>query len=131
MTNPAPAQTPRRTSRRGFAALLLAIGALVAPALPAAAATATSSPASTEAPTDSSPEGPTVLVGVAGLRWTDVNPTTVPHLWSMIGSSSVGSINVRTGAGPVTCPLDAWLTLSAGQRESSAPPAVEIGRAHV
>ncbi|MBD7979814.1 alkaline phosphatase family protein, partial [Oerskovia merdavium] len=125
MTNPAPAQTPRRTSRRGFAALLLAIGALVGPALPAAAAPATSSTTTTETTADSSPEGPTVLVGVAGLRWTDVNPTTVPHLWSMIGSSSVGSINVRTGAGPVTCSLDAWLTLSAGQRESSAPPVVE------
>ncbi|MET4224789.1 hypothetical protein [Oerskovia enterophila] len=125
MTNPAPALTPRRSGRRGFAALLLALGALVVPALPAAAAPATSSTTTTESTADSSPEGPTVLVGVAGLRWTDVNPTTVPHLWSMIGSSSVGSINVRTGAGPVTCPLDAWLTLSAGQRESSAPPAVE------
>ena len=132
MTKPAPAQTSRRTARRGAVALLAALGllgVLGGAVVPAAATTA--GPASAAGPAGAagtavdSPEGPTVLVGVAGLRWTDVNPTTVPHLWSMLGSSSVGSINVRTGAGPVTCPLDAWLTLSAGQRESSAPTTVE------
>ena len=32
----------------------------------------------------------TVLVGVAGLRWTDVNPSSSPHLWRMIGSKLRG-----------------------------------------
>ncbi len=62
---------------------------------------------------------PVVVVGVAGLRWTDVSRSTTPNLWHMIGGGSVASINVRT-ADPATCPLDAWLTLSAGSRTVSA-----------
>lgn len=65
------------------------------------------------------PAAPVVVVGVAGLRWTDVSRGTTPNLWHMIGGGSVASINVRTAA-PATCPLDAWLTLSAGSRTVSA-----------
>ncbi|MEV0893136.1 hypothetical protein [Promicromonospora sp. NPDC050262] len=65
------------------------------------------------------PAAPVVVVGVAGLRWTDVSRSTTPNLWHMIGGGSVASINVRTAA-PATCPLDAWLTLSAGSRTVSA-----------
>ncbi|MFI6427180.1 hypothetical protein [Promicromonospora sp. NPDC050880] len=65
------------------------------------------------------PAAPVVVVGVAGLRWTDVSRNTTPNLWHMIGGGSVASINVRTAA-PATCPLDAWLTLSAGSRTVSA-----------
>lgn len=65
------------------------------------------------------PVAPVVVVGVAGLRWTDVSRSTTPNLWHMIGGGSVASINVRT-ADPATCPLDAWLTLSAGSRTVSA-----------
>jgi len=65
------------------------------------------------------PVAPVVVVGVAGLRWTDVSRSTTPNLWHMIGGGSVASINVRTAA-PATCPLDAWLTLSAGSRTVSA-----------
>ncbi|WP_454850654.1 hypothetical protein [Promicromonospora soli] len=65
------------------------------------------------------PAAPVVVVGVAGLRWTDVSRSTIPNLWHMIGGGSVASINVRTAA-PATCPLDAWLTLSAGSRTVSA-----------
>jgi hypothetical protein len=65
------------------------------------------------------PAAPVVVVGVAGLRWTDVSRSTTPNLWHMIGGGSVASINVRT-ADPATCPLDAWLTLSAGSRTVSA-----------
>ena len=60
-----------------------------------------------------------MVVGVAGLRWTDVSRSTTPNLWHMIGGGSVASINVRTAA-PATCPLDAWLTLSTGSRTVSA-----------
>lgn len=66
----------------------------------------------------SEPATPVVVVGVAGLRWTDVSRSTTPNLWHMIGGGSVASINVRTAA-PATCPLDAWLTLSAGTRTVS------------
>ncbi|MCF4120644.1 hypothetical protein L1785_06610 [Antribacter sp. KLBMP9083] len=62
---------------------------------------------------------PVVVVGVGGLRWPDVSRSRTPVLWRMIGSGSVGSLNVRTAAA-VTCPVDAWLTLSAGRRVASA-----------
>lgn len=77
------------------------------------------------------PAAPVVVVGVAGLRWTDVSRSTTPNLWHMIGGGSVASINVRTAA-PATCPLDAWLTLSAGSRtvsEGSAERAEKPDRA--
>lgn len=74
---------------------------------------------SAAAPGTQDPVAPVVVVGVAGLRWTDVSRSTTPNLWHMIGGGSVASINVRT-ADPATCPLDAWLTLSAGSRTVSA-----------
>lgn len=73
------------------------------------------------------PAAPVVVVGVAGLRWTDVSRSTTPNLWHMIGGGSVASINVRTAA-PATCPLDAWLTLSAGSRTVSAGSAERADR---
>jgi len=63
-------------------------------------------------------EAATVVVGVAGLRWTDVSPTATPTLWRLVGSSAVGSTQVRS-AGSVTCPADGWLTLSAGVKATS------------
>jgi hypothetical protein len=102
------------------AALLGLLGPAVASAAPRAQVVAGSEPAagpvSTSAP---EPDAPVVVVGVAGLRWTDVSRSTTPNLWHMIGGGSVASINVRTAA-PATCPLDAWLTLSAGTRTVSA-----------
>ncbi len=63
-----------------------------------------------------------VVVGVGGLRWPDVSRGSTPTLWRMIGDGSVASLNVRTAA-PFTCPLDAWLTLSAGRRVASTASA--------
>jgi hypothetical protein len=102
------------------AALLGLLGPAVASAAPqaqlAAGSETTAGPGSASA---AEPVAPVVVVGVAGLRWTDVSRSTTPNLWHMIGGGSVASINVRTAA-PATCPLDAWLTLSAGTRTVSA-----------
>ncbi|MDO3704332.1 hypothetical protein Q3W71_21960 [Micromonospora sp. C28SCA-DRY-2] len=54
-----------------------------------------------------------VLVGVAGLRWEDVDPRTTPTLWRMAQRGSIGSLSVRSAHRP-TCPVDGWLTLGAG-----------------
>ncbi|TDB74456.1 MFS transporter [Micromonospora sp. KC723] len=54
-----------------------------------------------------------VLVGVAGLRWEDVDPQTTPTLWRMAQEGSIGSLSTRSARRP-TCPLDGWLTLGAG-----------------
>ncbi|WP_244367851.1 hypothetical protein [Micromonospora echinofusca] len=54
-----------------------------------------------------------VMVGVAGLRWDDVDPQTTPTLWQLAGRGSIGSLSVRSARRP-TCPVDGWLTLGAG-----------------
>ncbi|MBL6280428.1 hypothetical protein JMF97_30145 [Micromonospora fiedleri] len=70
-----------------------------------------------------------VLVGVAGLRWDDVDPQRTPTLWQLAREGSIGSLSVRSAYRP-TCPLDGWLTLGAGsfagwtggQRDGTCPP---------
>ncbi|MFD1085898.1 hypothetical protein [Micromonospora andamanensis] len=54
-----------------------------------------------------------VLVGVAGLRWDDVDAERTPTLWRLAGEGSIGSLSVRSARRP-TCPVDGWLTLGAG-----------------
>ncbi|TDC22754.1 hypothetical protein E1261_30100 [Kribbella albertanoniae] len=54
-----------------------------------------------------------VVIGVPGLTWHDVQVS--PELTALVDQSHVGSITVKT-AGPNTCPLDGWLTISAGTR---------------
>jgi hypothetical protein len=71
-------------------------------------------------PEDAATLGPVVLIGVGGLRWSDIDAEETPTLWGLVGRGSVGSISVRT-VKPVTCPIDAWLTLSAGQRALGSP----------
>jgi hypothetical protein len=53
------------------------------------------------------------VVGVPGLTWSDVKAS--PELTALVNQSHVGSISVKT-AGPHTCPIDGWLTVSAGTR---------------
>ncbi|TCC59369.1 hypothetical protein E0H73_22180 [Kribbella pittospori] len=54
-----------------------------------------------------------VVIGVPGLTWNDVKDS--PELTALVNQSHVGSITVKT-AGPHTCPVDGWLTISAGTR---------------
>ncbi|MFP3715108.1 hypothetical protein [Puerhibacterium sp. TATVAM-FAB25] len=64
------------------------------------------------------PERPLVVAGVAGLEWSDLDRTRTPRLWALVAGGDVASIAVRTLS--PTCPVDAWLTLSAGNRVTSA-----------
>src|SRR5450755_3492120 len=59
-----------------------------------------------------------VVVGVSGLRWSDVSATATPTLWRLAGQGSVGSL-VDYAVLPLTCPADGWLTLNAGARAQS------------
>ncbi len=84
----------------------------------------------TAIPARASMQADVVVIGVPGLRWSDVQAS--PELTALIDQANVGSISVRT-AGPRTCPIDGWLTISAGTRarasEGSGPcpamPAVD------
>ncbi len=59
-----------------------------------------------------------VVVGLSGLRWSDVSPAATPTLWRLAGQGSVGSL-VDYAVLPLTCPADGWLTLNAGARAQS------------
>ncbi len=59
-----------------------------------------------------------VVVGLSGLRWSDVSPAATPTLWRLAGQGSVGSL-VDYAVLPLTCPVDGWLTLNAGARAQS------------
>ena len=56
-----------------------------------------------------------VVVGLSGLRWSDVSAARTPTLWRLAGQGSVGNL-VDYAVKPLTCPADGWLTLNAGAR---------------
>ena len=91
-------------------AAMLLLGAALAAAWSAAPAAMAGA-----APAAASPSRPVVLVGIPGLRWTDVSAAATPVLWRLAEEGSVGSLVVHTIASR-TCPADGWLTLNAGAR---------------
>jgi hypothetical protein len=62
---------------------------------------------------------PTVIIGIPGLMWSDLGEHRTPTLWRLTGEGGAGGLSVRTTR-PSTCPMDGWLTLSAGQRARMA-----------
>jgi len=101
--------------RRGAVRSVLAacaLGALAAlgAAQPASAQTTATAPAA--------PARHVVIVGLSGLRWSDVSPSVTPTLWRLAGQGSAGSL-VDYAVKPLTCPADGWLTLNSGARAQS------------
>ncbi|GAA2612161.1 hypothetical protein GCM10010399_48820 [Dactylosporangium fulvum] len=64
-----------------------------------------------------------IIVGVAGLRWDDVNPDDTPTMWQLAQEGSIGALSVRS-ARRVTCAGDGWLTLGAGNYAVYTPGVV-------
>ncbi len=60
-----------------------------------------------------------VVIGVPGLRWSDVQAS--PELTALVNEANVGSISVKTSSDQ-TCPIDGWLTISAGTRAWGSEP---------
>ena len=56
-----------------------------------------------------------VIVGIGGLLWSDVSPSTTPFLWRLARQGAVGSLDV-SGVRERTCPAEGWLTLNGGAR---------------
>src|SRR5580704_13240717 len=94
----------RGAVRAGLLACLLAVLAAVS--------VAGSRPASAASP---APARHVVIVGLSGLRWSDVSPAATPALWRLAGQGSAGSL-VDYAVLPLTCPADGWLTLNSGAR---------------
>jgi hypothetical protein len=84
------------------ALLLLAVVALALVPAPASAA-------------DTPITGRVVVIGVPGLQWSDIHDTATPNLARLASQGSSAALSVKT-VGPHTCPIDGWLTVSAGQR---------------
>ncbi|HET7012430.1 MAG TPA: hypothetical protein VFI65_00865 [Streptosporangiaceae bacterium] len=61
-----------------------------------------------------------IVIGVGGLRWSDISASQTPAIWQLAESGSVGSL-VTTTVHTTTCPADAWLTLNAGSRAAVSP----------
>jgi len=91
--------------RRTPLALLLALAGLLALAPPAAA----------------DPPAPVVLIGVGGVRWSDVDPDRTPALAGLAAAAAIGDVAVRS-VRTTTCPVDGWLTISAGRRAAADSP---------
>ena len=72
-------------------------------------------PAAAAADTQPAPAGRVVIIGVPGLRWSDLSEAGTPALWDLTGRGAAAALSVRTTT-TATCPVDGWLTLSAGQR---------------
>jgi len=113
----APARQRVRTVVYGLLALVavlvpIGIATVGVAAIPAVAAQAAERP------------GPVVLIGVDTLDWptTSELPAVADRpLRELATGGSVGSVSVRTGQSP-TCPLDGWLTVSAGRRAVGVAP---------
>jgi hypothetical protein len=88
----------------GTVAALLLLTAVALALLPATASAA-STPIT----------GRVVLIGVPGLQWGDIHDTATPNLARLAAQGSSAALSVKT-VGPHTCPIDGWLTVSAGQR---------------
>jgi len=105
--------------RLGAARWALLAGPLAAVAVVITATPA--SPASTAAPPRH-----VVIVGVPGLRWSDISASATPTLWRLAGQGSVGSLS-DFAIQPLTCPADAWLTLNSGARAQTGHRADACG----
>jgi hypothetical protein len=107
------------------AALLLGavLGAGTATAASAGTATAAATATAHAARAAQSPPTahPVVLVGLPGLRWSDVSATGTPALWRLASAGSVGNLVVHATSS-LTCPADGWLTLNAGARAGAQRP---------
>ncbi|GAA2105194.1 hypothetical protein [Actinomadura alba] len=60
-----------------------------------------------------------VLIGVPALSWDHLSARDTPNLWRLAQDGSTGALSVRT-LGTVACPIDGWLTVSAGTRAARA-----------
>ena len=61
-----------------------------------------------------------MLVGIPGLRWSDVSAAATPTLWRLAGAGIVGNLVVHATSS-LTCPADGWLRLETPGRRAGVP----------
>ncbi len=109
---------PRPRPRQLVAILTALVATLLLTGPPATAAGVPAAPAADGDARSARVPGVVVLVGTGGVRWDDVDSST-PALQSLLDVGAVGTLAVRT-VRRSTCPLDGWLTVSAGRRAGDA-----------
>jgi hypothetical protein len=60
-----------------------------------------------------------VLIGTAGVRWSDVDPALTPRLATLRDTAAIGVLADRT-VRTSSCPVEGWVALSAGRRSGDA-----------
>ena len=75
----------------------------------------TSSPGASATPASKGLSGSIVVIGTGGLSWSDVSLEATPALWSLLRDGATAALTVRSVRAN-TCPVDGWLSLSAGER---------------
>ncbi|MBE3075793.1 MAG: hypothetical protein IMZ75_12765, partial [Actinobacteria bacterium] len=100
--------TARRLLPAAAAAVVLAIAVIGA---------FTTAPSTGRSPTAASTKvsKSIVVIGTGGLSWSDVSPRATPTLWSLLRDGATASLTVHS-VHANTCPVDGWLTLSAGEQ---------------
>ena len=94
----------------GVLLLLVMAGFKAASAGSAAVAVAASAPGANKGLS-----GSIVVIGTAGLSWAEVSAQETPALWSLLREGATATMTVRS-VHDNTCPVDGWLSLSAGER---------------
>jgi hypothetical protein len=107
-------------------AALLVVLLLAAALCPPVAAAAQPAPARAQQQSGGAVAQPTgagtadvVVIGVVGLRWDHVDPGRTPVLARLAQRGARGALSVKAAGAQVTCPVDGWLTLGAGNRARS------------
>lgn len=87
------------------------------------AATALSFPTAHASTSDPAPDAatpPLVILGTAGVRWSQVDQTNTPGLWELAEYGSIAA-NVSRAQHRVSQPTDGWAALSHGRRGEHDP----------
>jgi hypothetical protein len=109
------------TNARRLLLSALACAALAAIAVAVALARPASPAGSAGTAGQAGPAGHVVVVGISGLRWSQVTPSAAPALWHLAAGGSAGNL-VGYAERPVACPADGWLTLNSGARAAAPAP---------
>jgi len=71
--------------------------------------------------------GSVVVIGSGGMSWSDISPRTTPTLWSLLRDGASAALTVHA-AHANTCPVDGWLTLSAGEQAGDAAGTTDVAK---
>ncbi|MEO8555740.1 MAG: hypothetical protein ABI474_03630 [Actinomycetota bacterium] len=106
--------TRRRQLAAATAAVVLAL-MVIATVISTSSAAPGASPGKATPAARATLSGSVVVIGTGGLSWGDVSAQGTPALWSLLREGATADLTVHS-VHANTCPVDGWLSLSAGER---------------